>query len=248
MDRTSSLMFRSNSDPIAVISSFNALIRTRVGSSLSTPARLKSRRILNRANRVSALWDRASRVSNASYKARFRLRSVRKLIPAWYARFPASRTPASAWTLKRSSPCCTTSDADRRISLYGTRVLPTDRRPFTRRTPARRVFPREIPAFASRSTAAGEFARASFGVVIRAPLAPRVRRTVFDLVMANLGARSGGGISAFPRRAVDPSGSDLCPEAGAAVHAEHRLGRDRLAALRTRSRRGCAAGSRGRTP
>ena len=117
MDRTSSLMFRSNSVPIDVISSFSALIRSRVASSLSTPDRRKSLRILNTAWRVSASAPRTLSPSNASYRGRFRFSSVRKLIAAWYARFPASRTPASGCALKTSSPCCAISATARRISL-----------------------------------------------------------------------------------------------------------------------------------
>src|SRR5438309_1791247 len=250
-ERTSSLMFRSNSVPIAVISSFSVLIRARAASSLSTPARRKSRRILNTAWRVSASAARAFRPSNASYRSRSRFSSVKKLIAAWYARFPASRTAASGCTLNTSSPCAATSATDRRSSLWGTSVFAIVRFPFEDKIRLRRALPASIPAFPRRSTSPAERANARFGFVIRAPAAALPFRT---FTMASTRCREAdGGYLDFPQHSDEPrsaresrprdarSGDDSSGakrslashlDAGAAVHAEHRLRGDRLVALR----------------
>src|SRR2546427_2442280 len=250
MNRTSSLMFRSKSVPIAVISSFNVFIRARVASSLSTPARRKSRRTLNTAWRVSASAVRAFNASNASYRSRSRFSSVKKLIAAWYARLPASRPAASGCTLNTSSPCAATSATDRRSSLWGTSVFAIVRFPFEDKIRLRRALPASIPAFPRRSTSPAERANASFGFVMRAPAAA----LPFRFAMASTRCREAdGGYLDFPtartrrgvrlnrvpemiNRMTKSSGAkhSLAShlDAGAAVHAEHRLGGDRLLALR----------------
>ncbi len=104
MVRLPSRMFLLNSWPTSVSCSLISLMRARVSSSRSTPARRKSVRVLSSRRAACGSSSAASRAAITSYSSRSSWNSVPILCTSWTAASPRERTDSSGWTSLNNEP------------------------------------------------------------------------------------------------------------------------------------------------
>src|SRR5205823_2350175 len=137
MLRTSSRMLRWNSWPMRTNSSFRARTRARVGSSLSTPARRKSRSTRNRYQRIVSSSPEASMRESGPYTSGSSARAVASASASCSQRAPASRMAGSGCTERSSEARALASDIAPVASSQACKVCSEGSRAFRRETAAR---------------------------------------------------------------------------------------------------------------